>query len=79
MIKNLRVKTYYDSKGRPVCAQNFREGKHCIFLQTSKMGTQHHCFFDKDNEPLDDTRGDGTGFLMPCKKCPLHKYDSKSR
>jgi hypothetical protein len=68
-IKTLEIPIYETPDGEPTCGTV--EGR-CMFLQVSHYGTKEWCYFDSEKQ-IDRGGEDGCGYLIPCKKCPLHK------
>lgn len=79
----MRVMRYRTTAGDPTCANDFKAGNVCVFLQTYKFGCRDTCFFlpdDQRHKPVLE-RGvsfagvKGEGYLIPFDGCPVWKED----
>ena len=71
---NIKVDAYVDKDNLPTCAIDFNCGKVCKFYRTQRMGFNETCVFAESGGSYTEEmerRGEGTGTLIPVKKCPI--------
>ena len=62
--------------GEKTCARE--PGKFCRFLATTHFGTHYVCRMYGDREIVNDSNGDGTGWLLRLEECltePMEKCE----
>lgn len=71
MKKSIEVEVYETEKGNPTCSTSFREGKTCIFLEVTRIGTSPACRYCRAEIFYCEE-----DYLEPHELCPLHKKDT---
>ena len=58
--------------GKPTCALDWHwDHLRCPLVRTRKFGMVYECAWTDSELPTDNP--DGSGYLRPCKNCPIHK------
>ena len=69
MKKSIEFQIFETPQKTPTCSIGTKPNQSCKLLLSTRMGLEFKCAYTQENIERENV----TGYMQPCKGCPLHK------